>query len=228
MADGATTDEASARDTGTEPTVAIGALLAAWIPFVVGGLLVIQTDTPPSESPLLGMLSHALWALAIAILAVGVVGLLRRFEPLRRGLAGYLAAGTLGLGVLHGLQWVTWAYVDVRGAREATADRDLVLETIVVPYGAGHLLTYAVLLGTAVALLGWALRRTSLTSRSVGWAGVVLGALTVAGATVSLIAAFGGGSEGHVLFDATTLLLPVCYLWALVLGGLSHREYRSR
>lgn len=209
--------------TQTKLKPASAALIAAGVPFFVGGALVIQTDTPPSLSPTLGMVSHALWALGIALLTIGVVGLLRWVDELRRGLAGYLSIGALGLGVLHGLQWVTWAYVDVRGAREG--ERGLILDAIVVPFGAGHLLTYCILLGTGIAFLGWALRRTALVHRYVGWAGVALGVLTVGTATISLVAAFGGGSEGHVLFDTATLLLPVLYLWAMVLGiGIYRRE----
>ncbi|MDJ1432990.1 hypothetical protein [Halostagnicola sp. A-GB9-2] len=66
-----------------ELTRASIALMVAGIPFYIGGLLVIQTDTPPSLSPTLGILSHALWALAVAILALGVAILLRWIEPLR-------------------------------------------------------------------------------------------------------------------------------------------------
>lgn len=208
--------------TTAAPALASGALLVAGVPFLVGGALVIVTDVPPSEAPRLGLLTHALWVLGIATLALGVAALLRRVDDLRRGLAGYLAAGVLGLGVLHGLQWLTWAYVDVRSAR--TADHDLVLESIIVPFGAGHLLVYAILVGTGVALLGWALRRTAITHRYVGWAGVVVGALAFATATTSLVSGFGGGSEGHVLFDVATLLLPLLYLWAMVLGFDTYRR----
>lgn len=197
-------------------TLASGALIAAGIAFLAGGALVIVADTPPSLSPTLGMLSHALWALAISLLTVGVAALLRCSEGLRAGIAGYLAIGTLGLGVLHGLQWVTWAYVDVRGAR--SDGHDLVLETIIEPFGAGHLLMNCILVGTGVALLGWAFRRSPLSHRYVDWAGIVLGVLTATLAAISLVAVFGGGSEGYVLFDIATLLLPVLYLWAMALG----------
>lgn len=214
--DSASSFEVPTSDVPDGWSLASGALLTAWIPFVVGGALVIVADTPPSASPTLGMLSHAMWALAVVVLALGVAALLRYTPALRVGLAGFLSTGVLGLGVLHGLQWVTWAYVDVRGAR--SEGHDLVLETVITPFGAGHLLMYAVLVGTGIALLGWALRRTDLARRSVAWAGVVIGALTVGTAVVPLLSGFGGGSEGHVLFDVATLLLPVGYLWAAVLG----------
>lgn len=214
--DAASPTDAPASGLAAGRPLASGALLAAGIVFLAGGAVVVVADTPPSSSPTLGMVSHAAWALAIASLTLGVVTVLRYSEALRVGLAGYLSASVLGLGVLHGLHWVTWAYVDVRGAR--SADHDLVLDTVVEPYGAGHLLVYIILVGTGVALLGWALRRTKLTHRSLNWAALVLGALAVGTATVSLVAVFGGGSEGHVLFDVATLLLPLIYLWGMAIG----------
>lgn len=196
--------------------IASAACILACLPFFVGGALVIRTEVPPSLSPTLGMLSHALWALGIAILTVGVVSLVRAVAALRTGLAGLLSVGVLGLGVLHALQWVSWAYVDVRGNREG--ERDLVLDTIVVPFGAGHLLVYGLLLATGIGLLGWALRRATITHRYVGWTGIVLGAITACLTVTSLLFAFGGGDDGHALFDIATLFLPVLYLWAMVLG----------
>ena len=211
----------TSRGQSRDVTLASAALVAAGIPFFVGGILVIFADTPPSSSPTLGMLSHALWALAIVLLTIGVAALLQSVDSLRTGLAGYLATGVLGLGVLHGLQWVTWAYVDVRAAR--SDDHELVVGTVLEPFGAGHLLMYCILVGTGVALLGWALRRLTLSHRYVDWAGIVLGVLTATLAMISLVAVFGGGSDGHVLFDIATLLLPVLYLWAMALGVDSYR-----
>lgn len=217
MSDGLTMSIAShERRAANGVPLASGAFVAAGISFLAGGLIVTQTEVPPSLSPTLGMLTHALWAIAIAILAVGVAAALRSTEALRAGLAGYLSAGVLGLGVLHALQWVSWAYVDVRAARRA--EHELVLETLIVPFGAGHLLVYGILLGTGVTLLGWSIRRAGIAHRYVAWAGVLLGALTLGLWTVSLLFAFGGGGDGHVLFDIATLLLPALYLWAMVLG----------
>lgn len=193
------------------------AFIVAAIPFFIGGAIVIRTEVPPSLSPTLGMLSHTLWALAIAILTLGVVALLRSTEMLREGLAGYLSLGVLGLGVLQGIQWVTWAYVDVRAARRD--GHDVVLETIIVPFGAGHLITYGLLLGAGIALLGWALRRTDLTHRYVAWSGVIIGVVTVFLWVSTLLFAMGGGDDGHVVFDVGTLFLPVLYLWGMVLGA---------
>lgn len=217
-----TSFDPSGEGESTGLTIAGGVLATAAVPFLVGGAIVIYTDTPPSLAPTLGLLSHALWAVGVTMLAVGVGALLRWVDALRTGLAGYLAVSALGLGVLHALQWVTWAYVDVRAAR--TGEHDLVLDAVIVPFGAGHLLTYCLLVGTGVACLGWALRRTSVTHRYVGWAGFALGALTVGTAGISLVFAFSGGSDGHPLFNAATLLLPVVYLWASVVGIAVYRR----
>jgi hypothetical protein len=170
------------------------------------------------------MLSHALWALGITILALGVAALLRAVPALRRGLAGYLGAGVLGLGVLAGLQWVTWAYVDVQDARDAECG-DVVLDAIVVPFGAGHLLTYAILPETGIALFGWALRRTEPVPGYVAAVGAALGAFTVLAALSPLLAAAAAGSDGHMVFDVATLLPPVPYPWATA-GGIA--TYRRR
>lgn len=197
-------------------TLARWAFILAAISFFIGGAIVIRTEVPPSLSPMLGMLSHALWALAIVFLALGAVVLLRSTEMLRVGLAGYLAAGVLGLGVLQSLQWATWAYVDVRAAR--VVEHELVLETLIVPYGAGHLIGYGLLVGTGIALLGWALRRTDLTHRYLPGSGVILGIVTVLFWIITLLFAMGGGDDGHVLFDIATIFIPVLYLWGLILG----------
>ncbi|UHQ95031.1 hypothetical protein [Haloterrigena alkaliphila] len=208
---------------GSSLRIGVAGLTLSGIPFFVGGVLVIEAETPPSGAPLLGMLSHALWALAIVILTVGVVALLRAIPALRRGLAGYLGSGVLGLGVLHGLQWVTWAYVDVRGARE-TDRSELLLDAIIVPFGAGHLLMYAILMGAGIALFGWAIRQTEFVSRYVAGTGVGLGVITILTALYPLLLGLGGGSEGHVLFDIATLLIPVLYVWTMVVGVLVYRR----
>lgn len=193
-----------------------GAFVVGAVLFLVGGAITIEADPPPSTAPVLGMVSHALWFFAITLLALGAVTLLRWIEGLRTGLAGYLATGTLGLGVLLGLQWVAWAYVDVRASRYE--EYELLVEPLMSSFGAGHLLMYAVLAGGGVGFLGWALVRTRLTHRFVAWAAVAIGTLTVLTATVSLLAVLTGGGDGHVLFNTATLLLPVLYGWAMIFG----------
>lgn len=139
----------SAADRSTRPSIASAALALAIVPFVAGGALVVAVEVPPSASPTAGVLMHGLWTLGTATLTLGVVDLRHRSRALRDGLAGYLSVGILGLAVLHSLQWTTWAYVDVRAAR--TDQYQLVLETLVVPFGAGHLLAYCILLSTSAS-----------------------------------------------------------------------------
>lgn len=189
--------------------------VAAAITFLTGGVMVFWADPPPSGAPVLGMLSHGLWALSITLLAIGAVILTRSARAIEISVSSTLAVGSLGLGVVVGLQWVTWAYVDLRAARQD--QYELFVETILTPFGAGHVLMYGVLLGAGVAFLGWALVH-SLGYKYAGWAGFVAGTLTVLAAAVSILSALEGGGDGHWLYNAATLLLPVCYLWAMVTG----------
>lgn len=182
----------------------------------------IVADPPPSDAPVLGMLTHGLWALSIALLAVGVLAAIRSIPALGRRLSGVLSVGALGLGVVVGVQWVTWAYVDLRAAEQSGYDQ--ALATVITPFGAGHVLMYGVLVGSGIAWLGWAVARSRVLSRWTGLAGTVVGAATVAVATLSLLAALEGGGDGHLLYNVATLLLPVCYLWA---GAVAIGLYRN-
>lgn len=196
--------------------------VASAIVFLTGGVLVIRADPPPSGTPVLGMLTHGLWALAIALLAIGAV---TRSRP-PRSLPERLATGALGLGVVVGLQWVTWAYVDVRAAR--SEGYEIVLETVITPFGAGHVLMYGILLGAGVAFLGWEFVGSRRDQGLHGWGGIAVGSLTVLAATLSLLAVLEGGGDGHWLFDVATLLLAVCYLWAMGVGIGFYRRSRGR
>uniref|UniRef100_A0A8A2VL51 Uncharacterized protein n=1 Tax=Haloterrigena alkaliphila TaxID=2816475 RepID=A0A8A2VL51_9EURY len=113
--------------------------------------------------------------------------------------------------------------MDVRGARE-TDRSELLLDAIIVPFGAGHLLMYAILMGAGIALFGWAIRQTEFVSRYVAGTGVGLGVITILTALYPLLLGLGGGSEGHVLFDIATLLIPVLYVWTMVVGVLVYRR----
>lgn len=216
------TDDPSLSSAGIGSAGAV-ALVASVVPFVAGGSLVAYTDLPPSGMPVLGVTAHAFWFLAAVLLATGVTALVRALPGLRRGVAGPLAAGSLAFAAFNGLLWVGWAYVDVRAAREPEA-YELVVETVLTPFGAGLMLTYALLIGTGIALLGWALLRANLLARALPLAGVVLGMLTVLTAVASLLVGADGGSDGQVVYNAATLLLPVVYLWAAVVGGLLYRH----
>ena len=200
----------------TSGTLGSAAFVAAAIAFLTGGSLVIWADPPPSTAPVLGMVVHGLWALAIGLLAIGAMTLTWGINALRTELSSALGTGALGLGVVVGVQWVTWAYVDVRSAEHD--EYELALETVIVPFGAGHVLMYGVFLGVGVTFFAWGITRTGFTRPAVSWAGVVVGTLTVLTVTVSLVGALEGGSDGHWVYNVATLLLPVCYLWAGVVG----------
>lgn len=210
-------DSSTAEDVASNSvTLGSAAFVAAAIAFLVGGSLVIWADPPPSTAPVLGMVVHGLWALAIGLLAIGAVTLTWGIHALRTELSSVLGTGALGLGVVVGVQWVTWAYVDVRAARHE--EYELALETVIVPFGAGHVLMYGVFLGAGIAFLGRGLARSHYSHRYVGRAGVAVGVLTVLAVSISMLTALEGGSDGHWLYNVATLLLPVCYLWSGAVG----------
>ena len=201
------------------------AFVVAALTFLSGGIMVIWASPPPSEAPVLGMLSHGLWALAITLLAIGATALPHVMPALQHRLSSRLASGALGVGVVLGLQWVTWAYVDVRAAQHD--QYELALATVITPFGAGHVLMYGVLLGAGVAFLGRALAGTLLANRVLGLAGVAVGTLTLLAAAVSIVGALEGGVDGHWLYNVATLLLGVCYLWAMAVGAGIYSRARS-
>ncbi len=206
-------------------TLLVGTVLAATVTFLVSGALVIVADPPPSDAPVLGVLAHGLWALSVSLLAVGVLSAVWVLPALRRRLSGVLSVGALGLGVVVGIQWLTWAYVDVRAAEQA--DYELALATVITPFGAGHVLMYAILLGAGIAWFAWALVAATVVGRVTGSVGVVVGVLTAAVAAVSLLAALEGGGDGHWLYNVATILLPVCYLWAGFVAVQLYRDWES-
>lgn len=190
---------------------ALVAFVAGAVAFFTGSsILAVLGGTPPSETPLPSISAHLLWFLGVTFLAVGAVSLVLNGDSLTDGLAGYLSIGSLGLAVLLGLQWTTWAYVD---SLAASHDQyDVFLDTVISPFGAGQALMYGHFMGVGVALLGWALRRTQLTHRAVAWAGVGAGTILAIATTVVLLAA-----TKSALFVATILLFPLPYLWAVTL-----------
>lgn len=220
--DGSRSAPTSDDDRTAHVRIAAVAFVAAAVPFLLGGAITIRADPPPSTAPALGMASHALWLVAVVILAVGAVSLLRGSAAFRRGIAGYLAVGAFGLGVVHALQWVTWAYVDVRAARGE--EYDLLVDALIAPFGAGHALTYGVLVGSGVALLGWGVVRNGPDTRLVGWIGTLTGSVALVTAMASLLTVAEGGGDGTLLYNVAILSLPACYLWALLVGLVLYRR----
>ncbi|MEX2502038.1 MAG: hypothetical protein WD336_06655 [Trueperaceae bacterium] len=190
--------------------------------FIAGGLMAVVAGPPPSEAPTLGMLQHSLWAVAVTLLAVGTFALVRNRPALREGSSGLLALGSMMLGVVVGVQWVTWAYVDLRASADASYEQ--ALATIITPFGAGQLMMYAIFVGAGFALLGRALARSGVASGVVGTAGIAIGGLTVLAAVISIFFGLGGGHDGTWIFDAATLLIPVGYLWATFAGFQATRR----
>lgn len=177
--------------------------------FTGSAIFIILGGTPPSSTPLASISGHMGWFGGVAFLGIGAVALVCG-DSFRTGLAGYLAIGALGLGALQGLQWATWTYVDVLAAQHDQYDP--LLETLISPYGAGHALTYGILVSSGVAFLGWELHHTQLTHRVVSWAGVALGIVGFLGMGIVLVIA---SAPRTIPFGIVILLLPLFYLWAL-------------
>lgn len=181
--------------------------------FFLGSAVLTQSGQPGASTPMPWVLSHASWVVATAFAAFGTVGLIRAVPELRAGIAGYLAGGLLGLGVLHALQWTAWVYVDVIAYQQGAHDR--LLPSILHPFGTAHMLMFAVVLGGAVTALAWALERASLTRRSIRWTGGIVGAVAVLAGAVSLVTFAPTRSPTSlvaILFEA------LGFAWLFVLG----------
>lgn len=184
-----------------------GAFAAGIVTFFGGGALSsVFGATPPSSSPVASIASHALWFGGVLFLAVGAITLVSSVPSLRKGVAGYLAIAALGVGVLQGLLWMTWAYVDVLAARHD--EYRLFLDIVIAPFGTGLSIMYGILIGGGLAFLAWGLRRTQLTHRFVSWSGVALGCIVVLGAGTVLLR----GAKDQ-LFAILILLYPLLYAW---------------
>lgn len=131
--------------------------------FIGSAIFTTLGGTPPSSTPLVSIAGHALWFVSVAFVTSGAIALLLSSESLQAGLAGYFAIGPLGLSVLHGLQWATWIYVDILAVQND--QYELILDTLISPFGAGHAFMYVVLVGSGVAFLGWSGRRTDRIHR---------------------------------------------------------------
>lgn len=191
-------------------TIALGAAA-----FFAGSALLTQSGQPGASTPVPWVGSHAIWAVATALVAAGTVRAIRSLPGPRR-LADDLAAGALGLATLHALQWLAWTYVDVLARR--SGEHELLHPSILHPFGTAHALLYAALLGSGVALLARRLARTETTAthRVLNWAGVALGATAVAASLASLAAVL---DVPHPVVLAVVLLTGALHAWLLAAGA---------
>jgi len=215
----------------TERTRGIADIAAAdGTPFVVAGTVfflgsavLTRSGQPGASTPVPWLVSHALWTVATVALAAGTVAVVRRSSGLGAGVAGYVAAGAFGLGVLHTLQWTTWVYVDVVAYQQGA--HEMLLEPLFHPFGTGHMLMYGVLVGGGVAATAWGLRREAATHRAIDYAGIAVGAATVLAAAVALLTLAPVRSPPSL---ATIGLLAACYGWITVLGVALSRGRNER
>lgn len=214
-----------ARETRPVPDVGDGVrlggalLVAGAVAFFLGSGVLTRSGTPGASTPVPWMVSHALWFVATTLVTVGTATLVGAIPALRTGLAGYLASGSLGLGVLHALQWTAWVYVDVMARR--TGGHELLLDPLLHPFGTAHALMYGVLVGGGVAFLGWGLAQADPTHRYVDRTGVVVGATTVLVATVSLLLVAPVRSPPVL---AVIALLAVVHGWVFLVGVAVYRK----
>ncbi len=186
MATDAVTGSAETTSTLTDVVDSRGIpFLAAAAAFFVGSGILTRSGQPGASTPVPWVASHAVWVVATALVAFGTVRLVRGVPALRTGTAGYVASGLFGLGVLHALQWTSWAYVDVFAYQQGS--HELLSPPVLHPFGTAHMLAFAILVGSGVATLGWALARTDHAGRVLPWLGVAVGALTVLAGTVALL-----------------------------------------
>lgn len=160
------------------------AFLFGAIVFFAGSAVLTQSGQPGASTPVPWMVSHLFWFVASAFIAIGTIRIVRTIPQLRTSIAGYVASGLVGLGVLHTLQWATWVYVDVIAYQQGT--RETLSPPILHPFGTGHMLMFAIIIGSATTALALALEGTRLTHRVIPWLGVLVGILTVLAGVISL------------------------------------------
>lgn len=212
----ATTDASTAGpiDAASALRRAGGTLALGAAAFFAGSAVLTQSGQPGATTPVPWVVTHAIWAVATALVAAGTVHAIRSLPGPRR-LVDDLAAGALGLATLHALQWLAWTYVDVLARR--SGEYELLHPAILHPFGTAHALLYALLLGSGVALLAWRLAGTeaAVTHRYVNWAGVGLGATAVATALASLAVVL---DVPNPVVLAVVLLTGALHAWLLATG----------
>jgi len=208
----------SGRIAGIARTRGTAFLLAA-IAFFTGSAILTQSGQPGASTPIPWMVSHVFWIVATAFVTIGTVRLVRTVPELRTSIAGYVASGLVGLGVLHTLQWATWVYVDViayqQGAHETLS------APILHPFGTGHMLMFGLIIGSAITALALALVGTRLTHRAIPWLGGLVGVLTVVAGVVSLVTFAPVRSPTSLLAIVSQAL---SFAWLFVVGVALYRD----
>lgn len=201
---------------GTEGT---GFMLAAALFFVGSGVLT-QSGQPGASTPRPWMLSHALWVLAMTFVAIGTVRLVLNTPVRDTGFAGYVASGMAGLGVLHTLQWTTWVYVDIIAYQAGT--HGILLPALFHPFGTGHMLMFAIIIGGAITSLAWALAQTPLIHWALPWLGGFAGVVTIVAGATSLLTFASVRSPISLL---AIVSIAISFAWFFVLGVSVHRNH---
>lgn len=201
-------------------TTGTGFILAATL-FFVGSSILTQSGQPGASTPRPWMLSHALWVVAMAFVALDSARLVLNIPKIRAGLGGYVASGLVGLGVLHTLQWTTWVYVDVIAYQQGT--HAILLPALFHPFGTGHMLMFAIIIGSAITSLAWALTQSNLTHWIIPWIGVLVGIVTIFAGLASLVTFAAVRSPTSLL---AIISIAISFAWLFVLGVALYRNRR--
>lgn len=161
------------------------AFLLGAIAFFGGSAVLTRSGQPGASTPVPWMLSHVLWVVATAFVAIGTVRLIGTSPATRAGIAGCLAGGLVGLGVLHTLQWATWVYVDVIAYQQHA--HETLSPPILHPFGTGHMLMFAIIIGSAITALAVALAGTQPIHRVLPWLGGLVGVTSALAGVVALV-----------------------------------------
>jgi hypothetical protein len=189
--------------------IALGAVV-----FFAGSAVLTQSGEPGASTPVPWMVSHFLWFVATALVAVGTVAV-RRHRAFGTGLAATVAGGAFGLAVLHALQWTAWVYVDVFARQQGA--HGTFHGPLLHPFGTAHAMMYGVLLGGGIAALALALVRSGATHRLLDYAGLAVGGSLVVAASAGLLTVADVRTPVSL---ATILLTAGGFAW-LFAAGLS-------
>ncbi len=181
--------------------------------FFAGSGLLTRSGTPGASTPLPWLGSHLIWIGGTAFVAIGILRLLHQHTTVRSGLAGPAAIGLFGLGVLHSLQWATWVYVDIIAYTQGA--HDPLFDPLLHPFGTGHMLMYAALVGAGTASLAAALADSDLATPHLDRTGLVLGV----GTSLVAVSALAMVADVRAPISLATIgLTALVYGWIFVRG----------